>query len=121
MAARVHYTRKHTYRTRSNLVRKFRTPGGKLAIQYRNKRVARILCGDTKQELNGIPRTIKSVFKNLPKRRRTVTRAYGGSLSHEAVRHRVLRAFFNEELKVIKQGASAQRRVKKQAGKGRKK
>lgn len=27
MAARVHYRRKHTYRTRSNQVRKFRTPG----------------------------------------------------------------------------------------------
>ncbi len=27
MAARVTYTRKHTYRTRSNVVRKLRTPG----------------------------------------------------------------------------------------------
>lgn len=27
MAARVHYARKHTYRTRSNVVRKLRTPG----------------------------------------------------------------------------------------------
>jgi large subunit ribosomal protein L34e len=61
----------------------------------------------------------KSEYKNLPKRRRTVTRAYGGSLSAEAVRHRVLRAFFNEELKVIKQGAT-QRKTRKQAGKARK-
>ena len=54
----------------------------------------------------------KTTFKNLPKRRRTVTRAYGGYLSHEAVRHRILRAFFNEELRVIKQGA-VQRKAKK--------
>jgi hypothetical protein len=62
----------------------------------------------------------KSAFKNLPKRRRTVTRAYGGTLSAEAVRHRVLRAFFNEELKVIKQGAT-QRKTRKQAGKATRK
>jgi len=47
-----------------------------------------------------------------------VTRAYGGYLSHEAVRHRILRAFFNEELRVIKHGAS-QRKTKK-GGKTRK-
>lgn len=62
----------------------------------------------------------KTTFKGLPKRRRTVTRAYGGTLSAEAVRHRILRAFFNEELKVIKQGA-ATRRSGKKSGKGRKK
>ena len=54
----------------------------------------------------------KTVFKNLPNRRRTVTRIYGGYLSAEAVRHRILRAFFNEELRVIKQGAS-QKKSKK--------
>ena len=27
MAARVHHTKKHTYRTASNVVRKLRTPG----------------------------------------------------------------------------------------------
>ncbi len=68
--------------------------------------------------MNGIPSYTKTVFRNLPKRRRTVTRAYGGSLSHEAVRHRILRAFFNEELRVIKQGT--QLRKAKKAGKGRK-
>ena len=91
-----------------------------MAIQYRNKRPSRVICGDTKLPLNGIPVVTKSVFKNLPKRRRTVTRAYGGSLSHEAVRHRVLRSFFNEELKVIKQSA-AQRKSGKRSGKGKKK
>ncbi len=67
--------------------------------------------------LNGIPMVTKNVFKNLPKRRRTVTRKYGGYLSAEAVRHRILRAFFNEELRIIKQGASLKRT--KKAGKRR--
>jgi len=89
-----------------------------LTIQYRNKRVSPVTCGDTGVKLNGIPMVTKTVFKNLPKRRRTVTRAYGGYLSHEAVRHRILRAFFNEELRVIKQGAIA--RKTKKTGKSRK-
>ena len=88
-----------------------------MTIQYRNKRVSPVTCGDSGVFLNGIPLCTKTVFKNLPKRRRTVTRKYGGYLSAEAVRHRILRAFFNEELRVIKQGAS-QRKVKR-AGKRR--
>ena len=81
-------------------------------MQYRNKRVSPNTCGDTGVVLNGIPVCTKNVFRSLPKRRRTVTRKYGGYLSAEACRHRILRAFFNEELRVIKQGAS-QKKTKK--------
>ena len=72
--------------------------------------------GDTGVKLNGVPQLSKTLLKNLTKRRRTVTRAYGGYLSHEAVRHRILRSFFNEELRVIKQSAT-QRKSAKKAGK----
>jgi len=34
MVARVQYRRKHTYRTRSNHVRKFRTPGKFIFLIY---------------------------------------------------------------------------------------
>ena len=87
-----------------------------MTIQYRNKKVSPVTCGDTGVKLNGIPQATKTVFKNLPKRRRTVLRAYGGYLSHEAVRHRILRSFFNEEFRVIKQ-SSTQRKSAKKAGK----
>jgi large subunit ribosomal protein L34e len=120
MAARVTYKRKHTYRTRSNQVRKLRTPGGKLTIQYTNKRNGLRVCGDTQVPLNGIPRSRNTEFRGLSKRSRTVSRPYGGSLSHEAVRHRIMRSFFNEELKVIKAGATASRKGKKKVG-GKKK
>ena len=88
MQTRVIYRRKHTYKTRSNLVRRFRTPGGRLIVQSRNKRTASIVCGDTKLPLNGIKRLRPSKYKNLAKRQRTVSRPYGGSLSHTAVRFR---------------------------------
>jgi large subunit ribosomal protein L34e len=67
--------------------------------------------------LNGISRARNAQFKNLPKRKRTVARAYGGSLSHEAVRHRILRSFFNEELKGMKQSATAAKKSKKRTQK----
>ena len=112
MVARVTYKRKHTYRTKSNEVRKFRTPGGKLSIQYMTKAVKRLTCSETGQYLNGIPVLTKSKFKALPKTQRTVSRPYGGSLCGGAVRSRIMRAFFNEEMRVIKQAAQARRKNK---------
>jgi large subunit ribosomal protein L34e len=92
-----------------------------LTIQYTNKRNSLRVCGDTQVPLNGIPRSRNQAFKKLSKRSRTVSRPYGGSLSHEAVKHRIMRAFFNEELKVIKQGAAASKKGKKKATQQRKK
>lgn len=78
------------------------------------------VCGDTQVPLNGISRLRNPKFAALSKRSRTVSRPYGGSLTHEAVKHRILRAFFNEEMKIIKQGATASKKGKRRVG-GRKK
>ena len=99
MADRVTYRRKNTYRTRGNVVKKFRTPGGKLTVQYKNKRVKRAVCSTTGQKLNGIPRR---AVKYLTKKQRTVTRPYGGVLSGSEVRNRIKRALLNEEMRVLK-------------------
>lgn len=37
MADRVHYLRRKSYNTKSNKIRKHRTPGGRLAIKYVKK------------------------------------------------------------------------------------
>ena len=91
-----------------------------MSIQYLRKTSKQRVCGDTKLPLNGIGTYTKTQFKGLPTRKRTVSRAYGGSLSAEAVRHRILRAFFNEELKVIKSSANASRKAgkRRQGGQG---
>jgi large subunit ribosomal protein L34e len=109
MAARVTYRRKNTYRTKSNVVRKFRTPGGKLAVQYRDKKVKSITCPESKQVLNGIT---KLPAYRVPRRKRTVTRPYGGSLSASEVKQRIKRAFLNEEMKVIKSESQKSKKVK---------
>merc|ERR1711976_171334 len=119
MAARVTYRRKHTYRSRSNQVRKFRTPGGKLSVQYTTKRNGLRVCAETGNALQGIKRLRNTEFSKLSKRQRTVSRPYGGCLSMEACRHTIMRAFFNEEMKIIKQGATAMRRNKRKGGKRR--
>ncbi len=59
-----------------------------MIVQSRNKRISRVVCGDTGLPLNGISRIHAAKFKSLPRRKRTVTRAYGGSLSHQAVAFR---------------------------------
>ena len=110
MTARITCKKRHTYHTRSNLLRRFRTPGGKLTVQKIRKEQSPIVCGDTKVQLNGLKRLRRTLWKNAPKRVRTVSRVYGGCLSAEAVKHRIMRAFFNEELKCIKQGAIKMRK-----------
>ena len=123
MTARITSRRKYTYHTKSNLYKRFRTPGGKLRFKKQLKARNPVKCGDTGVKLNGIPRLQKCEWKNAPKRMRTVSRAYGGVLSSNAVRHRIMRAFLNEELKCIKKARIAPKNKKNKGGqqKGKKK
>ena len=100
--SRVTYRRRHSYNTASNQVKKVRTPGGRLVVQYVAKKVGAGKCIDTGADLHGIAHRRTSVSKNLPGYRRSVARAYGGVLSHGAVRERILRAFIIEEKKLVK-------------------
>ena len=121
MAPRIQTVKKYTYHTKSNKVKRFRTPGGKLRFKKIKKTRNPIICGDTKVVLNGLKRLGRSEWKNLPRGQRTVSRTYGGCLSAEAVKHRIMRAFFNEELKCIKQAAMAPKKGnKKKVVKGKK-
>ena len=125
MAPRLTVRGKYNYHTESNKLKRIRTPGGKLTFQRIAKVRNPIVCGDTGVQLNGIKRLNKCQWKNAPKRIRTVSRTYGGVLSAEAVRHRIMRAFFNEELKCIKRGVVAPKKSKNKGGqqpkKGKKK
>ena len=108
MAPRITIRGKYNYHTESNKLKRIRTPGGRLTFQKIAKVRNPIVCGDTGVELNGI------------KRLRTVSRTYGGVLSAEAVRHRIMRAFFNEELKCIKRAVVAPKKPKNKGGQAKK-
>jgi len=100
---RVTYRRRHCYATSSNEIKKVRTPGGKLAVQYVKKLATQAKCGDCDQKLPGIAALRPNALKNAHKRQRTVARAYGGSQCSKCVRQRIVRAFLIEEQKIVKE------------------
>ena len=58
--------------------------------------------GQQPGSLAGIPQLRQKDFRILPKNQRTVSRAYGGVLSHKSVKDRIVRAFLIEEVKHMK-------------------
>ncbi|KAG5192483.1 ribosomal protein L34e-domain-containing protein [Tribonema minus] len=99
---RVTYTRRHAYATASNKIKVVRTPGGKHVAHYRKKKANGPKCGDCKIALPGIACLRPKEYKNLKRREKTVSRAYGGSRCAACVRQRVVRAFLIEEQKIVK-------------------
>jgi len=99
---RVTKNTRHSYATKSNLIKKVKTPGSKLAVQIRSKRVRGPICGDCKRSLQGIKHLATPKFRATKKRERTVSRAYGGSRCATCVKSRIVRAFLVEEQKIVK-------------------
>lgn len=98
--------------------------GGKLVGAYVAKRAKGPRCGDTGVRLNGIPALRPKQYKGVSKRTKTVSRAYGGSLSGNAVKARIVRAFLIEEQKIVKkvlQAKSKSSKKSKKESKGKKK
>jgi large subunit ribosomal protein L34e len=93
---------RHSYNSRSHRVRAVRTPGGVLKQQRLYKTTKGPKCSDTKTALQGIKHLKSSKYHATKKRERTVSRAYGGSLSAGALKDRILRAFLLEEQKAVK-------------------
>ena len=104
MAPRITYRRKNTYNTKSNKIRKVKTPGSKIVAQYIKKKGGFVKCGEPGcgAKLTGIKQCRSFAASNLPKRCRTVSRAYGGNLCAKCVKKRIIRAFLIEEVKIVK-------------------
>lgn len=102
MVQRVVYRRQNNFNTRSNKVKKVKTPGGVIKVQYLEKRATGVRCGDCKCSIAGIPQLRSYAYKGLSKNQRTVSRAYGGSRCGPCVRQRIIRAFLIEEQKCVK-------------------
>merc|ERR1712093_129559 len=103
MVQRLTYRRRHCYATKSNKVRKVKTPGGKLTLHGVGKKSAPIKCGDCGTALQGLPLARPMQYKRMAKNKKTVARAYGGSRCAKCVRDRIVRAFLIEEQKIVKQ------------------
>jgi len=112
MVQRVTYRRRHSFRTTGNRVRKVKTPGGKLVVQYITKKSNIPSCGDCGEPLRGLPATRPHKLKLLKGRERKVARAYGGSRCGQCVRQRIIRAFLIEEQKIVKSVLRARKGTK---------
>ena len=109
---RVTYTRRKSYNTKSNKIRKIRTPGGRLAIQYRTKNAKGPQTGvNTRSKLSGLRAMRNPAYARTNHTSRTISRPYGGVLTPNEVREKILRAFLIEEVKVVKRVVREQERL----------
>lgn len=112
---RVTYKRRASYRTAGNKFKIVKTPGGRLSIQYIQKKSKTI-----KKNMNGLKSGRPHDLKQLSYRFRRVARPYGGVLTHDEVKMRIMRAFMIEELQHIKQKQEAANRKNKKTKKAKK-
>merc|ERR1712166_651184 len=103
MVQRLTYRRRHSYATKSNQVRKVKTPGGVLTFHKVAKNASKIKCGDCGTTLQGLPCLRPMQYSRIAKNKKSVARAYGGSRCAKCVRERIVRAFLIEEQKIVKQ------------------
>merc|ERR1711963_1089795 len=112
MVQRITYRRRLSYNTRSNRRKITRTPGGKLVFQYLKKRPSVPKCPMTGIKLKGVKPMRPSEKSRHSLRQKKVYRAYGGVLSHKAVREKIVRAFLIEEQKIVMKVLKAQKASK---------
>merc|ERR1712134_137366 len=129
MVQRITYRRRLAWNTSSNKRKISKTPGGKLVFLYTGKRGTVTKCGDTGKALQGVKAHRPTQLRpgRTTRRSKTVTRAYGGCVSANALKRRITRAFLIEEQKIVvkvmkAQQEAAQKAAKEaEAGKGKKK
>ncbi|KPA78629.1 putative 60S ribosomal protein L34 [Leptomonas pyrrhocoris] len=112
---RVQYRRRMHYATRGNRMKMVRTPGNKLVMQKRTKRSQGVhtpwVLGH--KRLGGT-KALRHIDARLASRHeKSVSRAYGGVLSHAQVRDRVVRAFLVEEQRIVKQALKEHAKLKR--------
>ncbi|KAI0987686.1 hypothetical protein GJ496_003011 [Pomphorhynchus laevis] len=102
MVQRLHYRRRHTFNTKSNMRRIVRTPGAILTLHHVKKRGTLPRCAQCKEELKGIQPSRPQERKRMSKRLKTVNRAYGGSRCASCVKSNIIRAFINQEAALMR-------------------
>jgi len=100
---RVTLRRHCAFSTRRNKFKKVKTPGNKIKIQYLNKKSSYVKCAQDKIKLKGISSPKSLNFMGLCKRKKNISRIYGGCLSGTSTKNRIIKAFLLEEKKIVKQ------------------
>merc|ERR1739845_317843 len=119
MVQRITYRRRLAWNTSSNQRKISKTPGGKLVFLYTGKRGVVAKCGDTGKKLQGVKANRAAQLQpgRTTRRSKTVTRAYGGCVSANALKRRITRAFLIEEQKIVVKVMKAQQEAAQKAAK----
>ncbi|KAF8281750.1 putative 60S ribosomal protein L34 [Trypanosoma cruzi] len=113
---RVQYRRRMHYATRGNRMKLVRTPGNRLVMQ---KRVKRSQGPHTPwvlghKRLAGTKALRHTEARLASRHEKSTSRPYGGVLSHEQVRDRIVRAFLIEEQRIVKRALKAHAKSQKE-------
>jgi len=112
---RISYVRRMHYATRSNKVRKIRTPGNRLVFQKMGKRSqgphTPWVLGH--KRLAGTKALNHFDARTSSNHQKTVSRAYGGVLSAAQVKDRIIRAFLVEEQRIARKMDLDKKKYKK--------
>ena len=79
----------HKQKSNTFAQRKVRTPGGRVAIQYKGRKPGIAKCGSCKGKLNGIPRGRPADMQALAKTEKRPQRPYGGVLCSYCMREKI--------------------------------
>ncbi|ESL08267.1 60S ribosomal protein L34 [Trypanosoma rangeli SC58] len=113
---RVQYRRRMHYATRGNRMKLVRTPGNRLVMQKRAKRSqgphTPWVLGH--KRLAGTKALRHTEARLASRHQKSTSRPYGGVLSHEQVRDRIVRAFLIEEQRIVKRALKAHAKSHKQ-------
>ena len=74
---------------------RIRTPGSRLKIVKKPKKVGQAKCGNCGKHLHGIPRLQSSKFKNISKTKKRPQRLYGGILCSKCMRQKIMEKIIN--------------------------
>jgi len=76
-----------------------RTPGNRLVLHFKEKKVEVAKCAICKKPLHGVPRLRASELRKLAKSKRRPERPFGGNLCSECMRN-LIRKQLMEKIKV---------------------
>ncbi|PIY59991.1 50S ribosomal protein L34e [Candidatus Woesearchaeota archaeon CG_4_10_14_0_8_um_filter_47_5] len=79
------------YRSRSLRRVYKKTPGGRVVLHYEPRKPKAVRCPETGVPLAGVPRARPGDLVNMPKSKKRPERPYGGVLSSQAMRRKLIK------------------------------
>lgn len=91
-----------SYSTKSNKIKIVRTPGNKLNSLSITKKKSQRFCPITKCKIKGLSIPGSRRFSQSSKKKKGISRIYGGCLSIQAIKKNITKAFLLEEKRLAK-------------------